>query len=258
MGPLSLFQLTTKASSRKHLCPLTDRAGRNTLEPHESLALRPDAMLLLLACSRARPPLAPAASPLRASAPQMVFGPKLPPEVAVVLRPAYEGAARGGEPFVVGTEAELRAIWSAMLKVYGNEADARLAVARNQQVILPYINSPAVITGAHRALLQKFGPEDAAKIIRQNPGILACDPAALAATPSRDIESAASFVAAFDSLPRGAREGVPFATFALLAGTIGARLATCAGRVCGSSADWDLKGGLGVQAKAWVLAHMPM
>ncbi|EOD33082.1 hypothetical protein EMIHUDRAFT_98784 [Emiliania huxleyi CCMP1516] len=215
-------------------------------------------MLLLLACSRARPPLAPAASPLRASAPQMVFGPKLPPEVAVVLRPAYEGAARGGEPFVVGTEAELRAIWSAMLKVYGNEADARLAVARNQQVILPYINSPAVITGAHRALLQKFGAEDAAKIIRQNPGILACDPAALAATPSRDIESAASFVAAFDSLPRGAREGVPFATFALLAGTIGARLATCAGRVCGSSADWDLKGGLGVQAKAWVLAHMPM
>ena len=77
-------------------------------------------------------------TPLRSSMRtyRMQFGSQLPPEVSVVLKPSYAGASRGGKPMVVGTEAELRAIWNAMIKVYGNRDDALTAVRKNQQVIV--------------------------------------------------------------------------------------------------------------------------
>lgn len=73
----------------------------------------------------------------RASA-RMLFAQKPPPEVMDILKPNYEGAARGGKPFVVGTEQELVAIWNAMVRVYGGRDDALTAVRKNQAVILPY------------------------------------------------------------------------------------------------------------------------
>ena len=78
------------------------------------------------------------------------------------LTPAYEGAARGGEPFVAGTVAELTAIWKALVKVYGSREKAAAACAKNSQVYLPYINTPECIVGAHGALVELFGAEGAA------------------------------------------------------------------------------------------------
>ena len=42
-------------------------------------------------------------------------------------------------------------------------------------------------------------------------------------------------------------------------GTVGTRVVVCGseGAQCGSAADWDLKGGLGVQLKDFVLANLP-
>ena len=61
----------------------------------------------------------------------MQFGSPLPPEVAVVLKPSSPSASRGGAPMVVGTEKELRALWNAMIQVYGNRNDALAAVRKN-------------------------------------------------------------------------------------------------------------------------------
>ena len=53
-----------------------------------------------------------------------------PSQVMRCLTPAYEGAARGGEPFVAGTVAELTAIWKALVKVYGSREKAQAACRR--------------------------------------------------------------------------------------------------------------------------------
>ncbi|KAL1529697.1 hypothetical protein AB1Y20_000636 [Prymnesium parvum] len=184
---------------------------------------------------RAQPPLV------------MQFPSKPPPEVMRVLEPAYEGAARGGTPFVVGTEQELTAIWNAMVRVYGSREDALAAVRRNQQVILPYMNTPECIIGAHAALVTIFGKEGAAEIIRKNPGVLACNPTSLAKTPAKEIENAANFVVWFDGLPSVVKEGIPFFTFLGLVGIIAGRIIVCKSGQCGTTAEWDLQGGLGVQ-----------
>lgn len=186
----------------------------------------------------------------------MQIGRGLPPEVAAILEPAYKGAARGGTPFVL-PEKDVRAIWSAMVKVYGSQEDARAAVRKNQQVILPYINTPECIVGANAALVGIFGKEGAADIIRKNPGVLACNPTALAATPRADIERAANFVAWVDGLDPNLKQSIPFLWFLALVGTVGARLVTCSGGACGSAAEWDLKGGLGVQLQQAILSNLP-
>lgn len=178
-------------------------------------------------------------------APAMLFGNAPPEEVMRVIKPAYEGAARGGEPFVVGTEKEMVAIWKAMVTVYGSKEDALTAVRKNQQVILPYVNSPSTIVGAHASLVEIFGRDGAAEIIRKNPGVLACNPTSLARTPRADIERAANFVAFFDGLDPNAKAAIPFITWFALVGLIGARVLACSGGAC--AADWDLKGGLGPQ-----------
>lgn len=119
---------------------------------------------------------------------------------------------------------------------------------RARQVILPAINTPGTIIGAHRALVNIFGKEGAADIIERNPGVLACDPQTLAATPRDEIERAAGAVAWVDALPADVKAGIPFVTWLLIVGTIGARLVTCSGTACGSAAEWDLQGGFGPQA----------
>ena len=145
---------------------------------------------------------------------------KPPAAVMRCLTPAYEGAARGGEPFVAGTVAELTAIWKAMVKVYGSREKAEAACAKNSQVYLPYINTPECIVGAHGALVELFGAEGAAEIIRKNPGVLACNPKTLIETDRGAIERAANFVEGFDSLPSGLKEAIPFLTFVAIVGTV--------------------------------------
>ena len=162
------------------------------------------ASLLLPSGGRTAPP------PPRCLSAAMQFGGgagKPPPEVMRCLTPAYEGAARGGEPFVAGTEAELTAIWKAMVKVYGSREKAQAACQKNSQVYLPYINTPECIVGAHGALVTLFGKEGAAEIIRKNPGVLACNPKTLAevrpphgAHPNPDSSAASTPRASFNFL----------------------------------------------------------
>ena len=66
-------------------------------------------------------------------------------------------------------------------------------------------------------------------------------------TSAADIENAANFVAWFDTLPPTLKQGIPFFTFLAIAGTITGRVIACGGGACGTAAEWDLKGGLGVQ-----------
>ena len=164
--------------------------------------------LLLSTASLLLPSGVRTAPSTRCTSPAMQFGGgagKPPAAVMRCLTPAYEGAARGGEPFVAGTVAELTAIWKAMVKVYGSREKAEAACAKNSQVYLPYINTPECIIGAHGALVELFGAEGAAEIIRKNPGVLACNPKTLAQTSRGSIERAANFVDGFDSLPDGVK-----------------------------------------------------
>ena len=173
-------------------------------------------------------------------APEMLFN-RPPPEIMRIAQPDWRFKESSC------TEAELIAIWRAFERVYGSRDKALAASRKNQQVILPYLNSPETIVGAHKALVGIFGKDGAAKIIEQNPGVLACDPKTLAATPAADIEKAAASVAWIDSLPPDVKAGIPFATWFLIVGTIGGRVVSCSGGACGSAAEWDLKGGLGPQ-----------
>ena len=170
----------------------------------------------------------------------MFFRP-LPPEIARIAQPDWRFKESSC------TEGELRAIWSAFERVYGSRQRALAASRKNQQVILPYINSPETILGAHRVLVDMFGKEGAGRIIDKNPGVLACDPATLRTTPKADIEKAAASVAWFDGLSPDLKAAIPILTWFAIVGTIGARLVTCGGGTCGSAEEWDLQGGLGPQ-----------
>ena len=148
---------------------------------------------------------------------------------------------------MVLSEKEVFASWRACCKVYGSYDDALAAVRKNQQIILPYVTNAQNIAAAYKALQDVCGKEDAASIIRKNPGVLACNARSLAETSKEEIEKAANFVVAFDSLPAGVKAAIPILTFFALVGVVGGRIATCSGGACGTAAEWDLKGGLGVQ-----------
>ena len=83
------------------------------------------------------------------------------------------------------------------------------------------------------------------QIISKNPGVLACNPVSLEQTPMADIERAANFVYAIDTLPPNIKSGIPFLTLLAIVGTVGTRLVQCGGGACGD--EWDLQGGLGPQ-----------
>lgn len=118
---------------------------------------------------------------------------------------------------------------------------------RLSSVQLPYINKPSTIIGAHGVLVDMFGKEGAAELIRKNPGVLACNPKTLAETAPKEIEKAANFVVWFDGLDGDVKASIPFLTFAGLIAAIGGRVVACSGGLCGTADEWDLKGGLGVQ-----------
>ena len=60
-----------------------------------------------------------------------------------------------------------------------------------------------------------------------------------------DIERAANFVYAIDTLPPNIKSGIPFLTLLAIVGAVGTRLVQCGGGACGD--EWDLQGGLGPQ-----------
>ena len=95
---------------------------------------------------------------------------RLPPEIARIASPDWRFKESSC------SEAELKATWSAFEQVYGSREKALAASRKNQQVILPYINKPGTIIGAHKALVSLFGKEGAAEIIEANPGVLGAPP----------------------------------------------------------------------------------
>ena len=172
-----------------------------------------------------------------------------PPEIYEKLKPTNSGTGSG-----LASKREIDAIWSSFEGAFGSRAAALEASRRNSQVLLPFINSPEVITGANKALIGIGGKQWAAEIIRKNPGVLACNPASLALTSKSDIEGAANLVATIDTLPPNIKSGIPFLTLLAIVGTVGTRLVQCgsAEGVCGSAAEWDLQGGLGPSLVRWL------
>ena len=194
-------------------------------------------------------PIALPAAASRAVTPRMLFG-RPPPEIMRLSNPDWRYKEK---PF---SDRELIAIWNAFERVYGSREKALAASRKNQQVILPYVNTPETIIGAHAALIKLLGKERTAIVIEKNPGVLACDPVTLAKTSPADIEGAANSVAWFDSLPEDLRAGIPILTWFALVGTIGGRVIACGSKVCGSADEWDLQGGLGPQLLRFVDAAL--
>ena len=180
----------------------------------------------------------------------LLLGRRPPQEILDKLQPGWRGD-------YIGSDREIADIWFAFEKVYGSRDKALAASRKNSQVLLPFINSPETILGAHAALISIFGKAGAADIIEKNPGVLACDPQSLAKTSADEIRNAANFVATFDLLPENVKQGIPFFTWILLVGGIGSRLVACSGGAC-SSDQWDLKGGLGPQLVEFIKSSLPL
>lgn len=102
----------------------------------------------------------------------------------------------------------VKILWSRLLEVYGSEADALAGVQKNSAIVLPYLNRPVNIDGSWAVLKSMMPEEEARAVIRQNPGILACNPVGLKAAKAGDVQRAAAFVDAFETLPTSARWGI--------------------------------------------------
>jgi hypothetical protein len=171
----------------------------------------------------------------------MLLGKRAPPEIYQKLKPTNSGTGRG-----LASVSEIDAIWSAFESAYGSRDRALEASRRNSQVLLPFINRPSTISGAHAVLVQLFGKAGALDIITKNPGVLACNPASLARASKQDIINAANLVNSIDTMPPNIKSGIPFLTLLAIVGAVGTRLVQCGGGgVCGTAAEWDLQGGLG-------------
>jgi hypothetical protein len=229
-------------------------------------------------------------APARRSAPpcfSMVRFRKPPQEILEKIRPGWRGDD-------VGTAEAISNMWFAFESVYGSQEEA-LAASRKKfagaaaitrtppyiifgrrssrrraatcgsptyaQVLLPIINSPATIIGAHAVLVELFGKEEARSIIRSHPGILACGPSSLATTPKADIRRTAQLVAAVDSLPAEVKSAIPVLTAFLIIGVIGTRTVQCGNGMCEDASAWVAEGGLGPQLLRFIsglLSSLPL
>tara|TARA_B100000524_G_scaffold80011_1_gene36622 strand:- start:1238 stop:1876 length:639 start_codon:yes stop_codon:yes gene_type:complete len=177
----------------------------------------------------------------------------VPPEIATQLAPAE------GDPNA-WTQKDVSAIWAAFEKVYGSREQALVAAEKNIQVLLPFLNSPEIITGAYAVLVDMLGREGADEVVRKNPGVLACDPKSLSKTPQRDIIAAANFVSFVDNLPPGVVGPLRASIFPIFAALLGTRVLQCAnGQCAGDVNDWDImaQGGLGPMAQRFVSENWP-
>merc|ERR1712070_231172 len=132
--------------------------------------------------------------------------------------------------------------------VYGSRDQALVAAEKNIQVLLPFLNSPEIITGAYAVLVDMLGREGADEVVRKNPGVLACDPKSLSKTPQRDI------------IPPGVVGPLRASIFPIFAALLGTRVLQCAnGQCAGDVNDWDImaQGGLGPMAQRFVSENWP-
>jgi hypothetical protein len=183
----------------------------------------------------------------------MAFGRRPPQEVLDQLQPGWRND-------FVGTPAEISAMWSAFETVYAGREAALAAFRKNSQVLLPIVNSPDTILGAHRVLVELFGAAEAAQIIARHPGILACAPSSLARTSKQDIRRTARLVAGVNSLPAELKAGIPTVTAFALVGGIGTRAVQCGGGRCADANAWLPDGGFGpepVRAVSQLVPHLP-
>mmetsp|Transcript_35846 Transcript_35846/g.115706 ORF Transcript_35846/g.115706 Transcript_35846/m.115706 type:complete len:230 (-) Transcript_35846:286-975(-) len=95
-------------------------------------------------------------------------------------------------------EEECLVLWEALKACYPTEADALAAVDKNSMTVNPSMNSPSKITETHALLVERFGAGKASEIIMQNPGILTCTAAAVAAQSDDEILGVTALVAKVD------------------------------------------------------------
>ena len=134
----------------------------------------------------------------------------------------------------------VRKLWCALRKCYATEEEAVAAVKRNTGTILPYLNAPSNIYGSYEVLVDLLGDE-ADAVVRKNPGVLQCNPKALARESADSIRSAADTVDFFEtgilgSMPPALRQNLDKVALLLLAVPIYFRLQECTGGTCGYGA----------------------
>lgn len=95
-------------------------------------------------------------------------------------------------------------LWAQLLSVYPSEAAAKQAVDRNSAIVLPYLNRPFHIDGSWEVLKTMMSEEEALEVITKNPGILACNPAALKTSNKVAVQTTARAVDTVENLwPEG-------------------------------------------------------
>ena len=160
--------------------------------------------------------------PARAAAPtpRSVVQLKLPASVDALLDPQVDRAAT--EP-----------LWKAFRAVYRSEDAAVEALTKNEAVILPFINRPENIKASWAAIKDKFDPDEAAEIVRRNPGILANRPGDLESSSVGEIRASMKFVTLLDGVPPSIRAVIPTITGVTIVGLIAKRVLECQGGICG-------------------------
>ena len=125
------------------------------------------------------------------------------------------------------------------LEILDTEAEAIAAASRNTGTILPYLNAPSNIYGSYKVLVEMLGRDGAGDVCAKNPGILQCNPIALAREKPESIVKAADTVDFFEGvlgkLPPALRQNLDKVAFFLLALPVAKRLSDCAGQTCGFS-----------------------
>jgi hypothetical protein len=95
-------------------------------------------------------------------------------------------------------EEETLILWNTFKQCYATEADAEAAVNKNSMTVNPSMNSPSKISGTFALLKERFGLDEARRIIMANPGILTCTRQAVEKQTDDDILKATEFVTLVD------------------------------------------------------------
>lgn len=127
-------------------------------------------------------------------------------------------------------------LWAAFRACFETEDEAVAAACRNAGTIMPYLNRPTNIVGSFEYLVRELGLEAARDVVRKNPGVLQCDPRAIAQSKPSDIVRAANSIDAIESLdvPPIVRNNADKLVFLVGAAVVAKRLLVdCAGQSCG-------------------------
>lgn len=116
---------------------------------------------------------------------------------AVPLPPAVEALLIDDE--LRASRPGVRILWLELLKIFRTEDDALAAVKKNSAIVLPYLNRPNFISGSWAVLLNMMSEEEALKVVTQNPGVLASNPAGLKLQSASVVKNTARAVDATES-----------------------------------------------------------